>query len=273
MTDRAFAVYNEFYTHTTHICFYLNHELWQAETEKTILRLYEASSKMTEQLFEASEIQGSMLESQKQGLKIQHELLDNGKELGSVIKSSAVAVNSMVLDFKEASKDQQVLLYEIFSYIRTFQEWIIGEVSWLQSILFYTIACIICGLFSSSKKTADARMTLFTILSINVTLERMLIQYSYNSYDSESQSDKIQIIYTTWWLRKVALILCLIVLVYTYYSYRDEQLENHKVLRRIEKKLHSLEDNSMPFRYATRLAVKRLKTTKKDYEKEGKLLE
>lgn len=39
MADRAFNVYNEFYTHTTHICFFLNHEAWQAEVDNTI-KLY-----------------------------------------------------------------------------------------------------------------------------------------------------------------------------------------------------------------------------------------
>lgn len=36
MTDRVFSVYNEFYTHATHICFFLNHEAWQAEVDNTI---------------------------------------------------------------------------------------------------------------------------------------------------------------------------------------------------------------------------------------------
>lgn len=36
MSDRAFSVYNEFYLHATHMCFYLNYEAWQAETDNTI---------------------------------------------------------------------------------------------------------------------------------------------------------------------------------------------------------------------------------------------
>lgn len=55
---------------------------------------------MTEQLVEASELQGSMLEGQKEGLRIQNELLQHGQELGIVIKSSAESVNTMVSDFK-----------------------------------------------------------------------------------------------------------------------------------------------------------------------------
>lgn len=63
-------------------------------------RLYRASSLMNQQLLEASEMQNAMLESQKQGLKLQNELLHHGEQLGTVIKSSAETVNSMVSDFR-----------------------------------------------------------------------------------------------------------------------------------------------------------------------------
>lgn len=55
---------------------------------------------MKEQLLEASELQSIMLKSQKEGLKIQNEILSHGKELGSVIKSSSETVNDMVMEFK-----------------------------------------------------------------------------------------------------------------------------------------------------------------------------
>ena len=55
---------------------------------------------MKEQLLEASEMQGIVLERQKEGLKMQNELLDHGKELGNVLKTSAETVSTMVVDFK-----------------------------------------------------------------------------------------------------------------------------------------------------------------------------
>lgn len=55
---------------------------------------------MKEQLLEATEVQGAMLESQKQSLRMQNVLLDHGKELGTVLKSSSESVNNMVKDFK-----------------------------------------------------------------------------------------------------------------------------------------------------------------------------
>lgn len=88
---------------------------------------------------------------------------------------------------RESSRNQQALLNEIFSYMRAFQDWIVGEVSWFQSIVYYTIACIICALFSSSKRTVDARITLFVLLSLNVTVERMLVQYNINVMSPEDK--------------------------------------------------------------------------------------
>jgi len=55
---------------------------------------------MKDQLLEASQMQGVILNSQKEGLRIQNKLLDHGKELGTVLKTSSETVNNMVLDFK-----------------------------------------------------------------------------------------------------------------------------------------------------------------------------
>ncbi|XP_043253220.1 uncharacterized protein LOC122397846 [Colletes gigas] len=264
MPDRAFNVYNEFYIHTTHMCFYLNYEAWQIETDNTIKQLYQVSARMKQQLLEASEMQGTMLKTQKESLKMQNELLDNGKELGSVLKSSSASVNNMVKDFKESAKDQRELLFEIFSYLRTFQNWILGEISWFQSIMYYTGSCILCALFSSSKRTVDARIMLFTILSINVIVERMLVQYYNNT--SHSDSNKENLVNATWMYRKLALTMCAISLFCTYYYYKDEQVENHKVLRRIEHQLNTIQEitsnnnTNCSIRSSARLALKHIQS-------------
>lgn len=69
-------------------------------------RLYHVSSRMKEQLLEASEMQEIILDSQKQSLQMQNKLLNHGKELGIVLKSSSENVNNLVKDFK--------WVYEIF---------------------------------------------------------------------------------------------------------------------------------------------------------------
>lgn len=266
MSDRAFNVYNEFYTHTTHICFFLNYEAWKAETENTIKSLYQVSSQMKIQLLEASELQNELLISQKEGLKIQNEILDHGKELGHVLKSSSDTVNEMVTEFKESTKDQKELLYEIFSYIHTFQNWIVGEVSWFQSIMYYAISCILFAIFTSPRRTANARVTLFTILSLNIIIERMLVQY-YHKTMHPPTDNTIKMVHLTWSLRKISLTLCAITLLCAYYYYKDREMESFHALRRIEYRLNKLQINApicdnhncnKSIRYSERLAMKRL---------------
>lgn len=63
-------------------------------------RLYHVSSRMKEQLLEASEMQEIILDNQKHSLQMQNKLLDHGKELGIVLKSSSESVNNLVKDFK-----------------------------------------------------------------------------------------------------------------------------------------------------------------------------
>ncbi|XP_066598267.1 uncharacterized protein [Prorops nasuta] len=266
MTDRAFGVYNEFYTHATHVCFYLSYEIWQKETEDTVKLLYQVSSKMTNQLLEASKMQETVLESQKESLQIQNELLDDGKHLRSLLQSSAETVNSMVVDFQNTATYQKELLHNIFSYIQTFQNWIIGEVSWFQSIFYYIASCILCALFSSARRTMDARIFLFATLSFNIIIERILIQY-YDKINYITENDKIQLMKMIWLCRKVALTLCALILLYTYSSYRDRFMENNKALKRIEQKLnllHAIENLQQikePVRFSKRLQDRQLLLT------------
>ena len=59
---------------------------------------------MKEQLLEASEMQSMVLQRQKEGLKIQNQLLNHGLKLEDVIQNSAETVNNIVSDFKYVFK-------------------------------------------------------------------------------------------------------------------------------------------------------------------------
>jgi len=64
------------------------------------LRLFQVSSRMKDQLLEASEMQSMILNSQKEGLRIQNELLDHGQELETILQTSSETVSNMMSDFK-----------------------------------------------------------------------------------------------------------------------------------------------------------------------------
>ena len=71
----------------------------------------------------------------------------------------------------------------------------------------------------------------------------MLVQY-YNNISNHVDDDKINLVYSIWFVRKISLAICVFSLFYTYCSHKDEHLENYKVLRRIENRLNSLENTS-----------------------------
>jgi hypothetical protein len=69
----------------------------------------------------------------------------------------------------------------------------------------------------------------------------MLIQY-YNNISDNITNDKVNLVYTIWYVRKIVLLISILSLLYTYCSHKDEYLENYKLLQRIENRLDSLQN-------------------------------
>lgn len=69
----------------------------------------------------------------------------------------------------------------------------------------------------------------------------MIVQY-YDNISIQMSENKVDLVSSIWFVRKTALAVCFVTLLYTYWSYRDEHFENFKVLRRIENRLNSLEN-------------------------------
>lgn len=143
--------------------------------------------------------------------------------------------------YRETVKDQKELLFQIFEYIRTFQNWIISEVSWFQSIIYYVVSCILCALFTTPKKTTNARVVLFTTQSLNVIIERMIVQF-YNNVSDPINDSKMSLVYSIWFVRNSATIICMISLFYAYCSYKDKEYDNYKILKRIENNLGTIQN-------------------------------
>lgn len=68
MDDTAFLTYTEFFTHTGHICYFLQNEIWQEKTESTILQLSETSSETVRKLKESLKHQEVIEMKQNQAL-------------------------------------------------------------------------------------------------------------------------------------------------------------------------------------------------------------
>uniref|UniRef100_A0A182NX65 Uncharacterized protein n=1 Tax=Anopheles dirus TaxID=7168 RepID=A0A182NX65_9DIPT len=81
MSDRAFAVYTEFFTQTQSMCYFLQSQIWHRETERTINRLSSFSRAAGAQLELVNNMQDTLLQQQHEQHQLQAELLLIGRLL------------------------------------------------------------------------------------------------------------------------------------------------------------------------------------------------
>lgn len=96
MKPEAYNTYTEFFTHTQNICFFLQSQVWQEQTEKTISRLSENSAVVAQQIEDSSSLQQEIMKKQNDSLENQEQLLQRGNELKSALEDSAVDVQKML---------------------------------------------------------------------------------------------------------------------------------------------------------------------------------
>ena len=76
MDSVGFQTYTEFFTHTGHICYFLQSELWQERTENVITRLSDTSDEAVTKLEEALEYHKVMDGKQPEALNNQDTILE-----------------------------------------------------------------------------------------------------------------------------------------------------------------------------------------------------
>ena len=81
MDNVAFQTYTEFFTHTGHICYFLQNEIWQELTDRTISRLAETSEEAVLKLGASLEYHQEMEEKQNQALDNQAAILDQDQRI------------------------------------------------------------------------------------------------------------------------------------------------------------------------------------------------
>lgn len=228
LSDRAFNAYVEFYTHTQSICYFLQSQVWHEEAEKTIDRLSVTSLHVSNQLEEAEKIQENLMIQQKESLILQHNLLDNGKNIASALDISKDKIDTIMKEFQSSTQEQRKALFELFEKLTSLKSWAMEEVSWLNSLLFYVSAIILAYIFTSSLRTQQARIYVFILLTLNYVVEQYIYSLMVNKM---SDSDSIHS--TIWLCRKVFIFLSILVTFIMALRYCDYNLANYRLLLEI----------------------------------------
>ena len=187
MSPEAYNVYTEFFTHTQNICYFLQAQSWQEETDDTIDRLAENSAHVARQIEDSSELQSQVILKQNESIKNQEILLHRGNELKKTLEESTVDVHSMLQEFKVSTIEQKALIFEVFDRLTALQNIVMGEFTGFYSLIFYTVSVLVCYLLTSTPRTSSARFWLFLLMTINIIMERTIVAWGCEQYqDAES---------------------------------------------------------------------------------------
>lgn len=232
MTDRVFAVYTEFFTQTQNICFFLEGQSWQSETDRTIDRLSVRSREVSERLEMAGQVQRAVLEHQKEGLKLQGEMLALGAGLAASLNGSQGMLDKLTEDLRNSTVEHQTVLADLFREFYLLHSWIVGRYAFVDRTIFYLTFLLAIMVATSTKRTNGSRTFLMANLIASIFIELALSKLLINF-------DTIQRDQVSWAIRKLFLTSGILLFLYLSYRYQDV---NTKLLNEIKEQNRQIMD-------------------------------
>lgn len=239
ISDKAFIAYTEFFTHTHSMCFFIMSQLWHEETEKTIDKLSTSAADVAKQLQASEELQEELLIHQRKSVVIQQELLQNGVSLGSMLHESKNSLDLIFSEFRASTLEQQRLLSLVFQHLSTLQSWIVGEVSWVDSIAFYIPSFAFVYFLTSAQRTGNARIPGLIVLMLAGLMERFVSHILLSDGADPTYFEPVDIVnerlrWWVWLIRRCAIAADLLILAVTLYHYRNREEVMHHLLEEIK---------------------------------------
>ena len=119
MDPVGFQTYTEFFTHTGHICYFLQSELWQERTENVITQLSDTSDEAVAKLEEALEHHEVMDRKQTEALSNQDAILEQDRKIASSLGETRKSMDQAFGDIADMAEKQKVLLSEMFGSLQS----------------------------------------------------------------------------------------------------------------------------------------------------------
>nr|XP_023023613.1 uncharacterized protein LOC111511827 [Leptinotarsa decemlineata] len=217
MSDRAFNVYTEFYTHTQNICWFLQGQIWnEIIADNTIL--------VGKQLKETAQNQEGLLQAQIKSFKLQMQMYEHGKVLENVLHDIFVSFET-----------NQSTLKLLSAAINNLQDWIVGEISWIDSAIFYSISVLSVFALTATRRTSSARLPILLVFFFHLLIERYFcsIMVSNNS-GIEAHIVHSNIYNYVWYSRYGLLILAATIFIYNFFVHNDILTKQFELLCMIQ---------------------------------------
>jgi hypothetical protein len=123
-------------------------------------------------------LQADILEGQEKTLEFNRQLVANSSHLTRALEVSKESVRDMITEFRLSTTEQKTLIFEVFDRVARLQSLVVSEVNWLYTVVFYGACLLVIYIVTATKRTADARLWLFLLLTVNLGLERAVCWWS-----------------------------------------------------------------------------------------------
>ena len=244
--SNAFTAYSNFFTHTQNMCYFLQSQVWQEEQEATMHGLADNSARVSESLAEASLLQRRLVERQE-------ESLDFHRELASGIAGAKGNVLDMLQEFKISTYEQKNLIFQVFDKVSILQNLVVSEMSWLYTVIFYSACLLVIYLATATRRTADARLWLFVVLTANFAVERLVVKWSLPQAGEADVMNLSTLVHDRVWLcRQIAIAIAAIVLAVVAVRFKDYNRINNQLLEEIRRQNLELKQNMESFQVSGR---------------------
>ena len=212
------------------------HSSSQEETDLTINKLSQTSSEAVHRLEESQQLQLEIKAGQRESLEYHRQLVENGSYLSQAIEASRGNVQEMMEEFKLSTLEQKDMIFEVFDRVSRLQNLVVSEVSWLYTVIFYSVSLLVIYLVTATKRTADARLWLFLLLTINFGLERLVSRFTL-AYEGDSSSTDTSGLLNRriWLLRNSTAVAAFMALTIIAARFKDYNKINNCLLEEIKK--------------------------------------
>ena len=114
MGTEAYQTYTHFFTHTGHICYFLQIELWQGRTEGLIGRLSDTSSEAVQKLEQSLDYHRILDDKQDRALRNQDTILEQDRKIAGSLADTHRDMEASFGEMSVMAEQQKALLGEMF---------------------------------------------------------------------------------------------------------------------------------------------------------------
>lgn len=189
---------------------------------------------MSKQLELAGRLQVNLLTQQRDSLKLQQKLVAHGVNLSDVLTASRSSLSLLTEQFRNSTIEQGRQLGDLFQRLSQFHNWIVGEYTFVEQIMYFTMLMMAIWMATTAKRTENCRFPLFLLAAANLAIESLLQRYV-NSADYFIEDVKIVLFDSLWLIRKVFVVIMVGVYAWMTMVYVDSQKLTMNLLERIHQ--------------------------------------